>query len=875
MAERPTEHRAAHERLSTGGLARWYRACATHPRRVFLSWVGIVAALIVLLVTIGGSLKDEFDIPGSDTQKATDLIESEFASEQGGVLNLVFAAPSGGRLDTPENKQAVEDAVAKLKSQPFKPTEDKAGIESVSDPFDPNRFSDDKRIAYAEAQFDRVIFDKDRAAVVAVQDAVRETVEPAGLTVEFNGDAEFPPIEQGPQEGLGLLMALIVLIVVFRTFVAVTIPILLALTALATAFVLLFILAGLTDINTITPLLVSMIGLGVGIDYSLFIVTRFRQLLHEGLTPVDAAAEAGASAGRAVLFAGLTVAISVTGLAFFGLDFVTKLGIGSALGVLTTVAIANSLLISVLAKLGKSRGVGIEILLFVITLGFYGWVWAYRNQKKIKEHAGVGPGGLLGLVLWVLLNPVSAFLIPGEIRKLYQQAERESPVSAWTGLWLFPFGVLIVPAIVWFVKVQRALDRYREGASAEVEERMPAIDRLKVPLLPRIDDSEEAREKTPIARWGRFVTAHAKVVFPVVLILILALAGTSALVRLGASDQGTQPKEQTARRAYDLLAEGFGPGFNGPIPIVVDVNGDGRAPEEIHDGVQGLPGVASVGEPQFNDEKTVAIVFVTPTSAPQDEATGELVDRLRNDVVPVATQGGDAVAYVSGQTAAFKDIAERIMERLPIFLLYIIGVTFLVLAMAFRSIVISLTAAITTIMSAFVGFGVLTLVVQEGHLMSLTGLDRTGPIETFVPPIAFAILFGLSMDYMVFLMSRIREEHVHGLNTREAVEHGIAAIGRVVVAAALIMGTVFAAFVLTPDRISKEFGLLLAVAILTDALIIRMTLVPAFLTLMGEKSWYIPGWLDRLLPNVTIESPHEREIPPVPPGKPSSEPAGG
>jgi RND superfamily putative drug exporter len=202
------------------------------------------------------------------------------------------------------------------------------------------------------------------------------------------------------------------------------------------------------------------------------------------------------------------------------------------------------------------------------------------------------------------------------------------------------------------------------------------------------------------------------------------------------------------------------------------------------------------------------------------------------------------------------------MERLPLFLLYIVGVTFLVLAMAFRSIVISLTAAITTILSAFVGFGVLTLVVQEGHLLSLTGLDRTGPIETFVPPIAFAILFGLSMDYMVFLMSRIREEHVHGLRTRAAVEHGINAIGRVVVAAALIMGTVFAAFILTADRISKEFGLLLAIAILTDALIVRMTLVPAFLTLMGEKAWYMPRWLDRILPDVTIEPPHDREAPP-------------
>jgi RND superfamily putative drug exporter len=611
----------------------------------------------------------------------------------------------------------------------------------VGDPFSEDTFSDDGRIAYAEAQFDETIEDEDRDEVVAVEDAVRETVEPVGVTVEYNGEAEFPPIEQGTSEALGLLAAIIVLLVVFRTFVAALIPIALALAALATAFLLLFILAGFLEINTITPILVSMIGLGVGIDYSLFIVTRFRQLLHDGLSPRDAAAEAGASAGRAVIFAGVTVAISVSGLAFFGLDFVTKLGVGSALGVLTTVLIANSLLLAVLALLGRK------------------------------------------------------------------------------------------------------------------------IDRLKVPFLRAIDDSEEGRNKTLVARWGRFVTANARFVFPIVLVLILALAATSALVRLGAADQGTQPKEQTSRRAYDLLAEGFGPGFNGPIPIVVDVNDDPQAPQRIYEGVQGTEDVASVREPELNDKGTVAIVFVTPASAPQDEATDELVDRLRETVVPAATAGGDAVAYVSGQTAAFKDIADRIIDRMPLFLIYIIGVTLILLAMAFRSIVVSATAAITTILSAFVGFGVLTLVVQEGHLLGLTGLDRTGPIETFVPPIAFAILFGLSMDYMVFIMSRIREEHVHGLRTRDAVEHGIAAIGRVVVAAALIMSTVFAAFILSADRIPKEFGLLLAIAILTDALIVRMTLVPALLTLLREKSWYIPRWLDRLLPNLTIEPPHDGETP--------------
>ena len=717
-------------------------------------WIGLVIILVALVATVGGSLRDEFEIPGSETQKATDLIKSEFASEQGAVLNIVFAAPEGERLDTPEREAAIEKAIARLESPEFKPKGDQAGVESVGDPFSEDTVSDDGRIAYTEAQFDQTIETEDREEVVAVEDAVRETVEPAGVTVEFNGEAEFPPVEQGTSEALGLLAAIIVLLLVFRTFVAMIIPIMLAITALATAFLLLFILAGLTDINTITPILVSMIGLGVGIDYSLFIVTRFRQLLHDGLSPRDAASEAGASAGRAVLFAGLTVAISVSGLAFIGLDFVTKLGIGSALGVLTTVLIANSLLLAVLALLGHK------------------------------------------------------------------------------------------------------------------------IDRLKVPFLRRVDDSDVGREKTLIARWGRFVTANAKLVFPVVLVVIVALALTTTLVRLGAADQGTQPKEQTSRRAYDLLAEGFGPGFNGPIPIVVDVNGDPQAPKKIQDRVQGLPDVASVGKPQFNDERTVAIVFVTPESAPQDEETDKLVDRLRDDAVPAATAGGDAVAYVSGQTAAFKDIADQIIERMPYFLLYIIGVTLIVLAMAFRSIVVSATAAVTTLLSAFAGFGVLGLVVQEGHLLGLTGLDQTGPIETFVPPIAFAILFGLSMDYMVFLMSRIREEHVHGLQTRAAVEHGISAIGRVVVAAALIMGTVFAAFILSADRIPKEFGLLLAVAILTDALIVRMTLVPAFLTLLGEKSWYIPRWLDRLLPNITIESPHERETPLALDVERSTEPVG-
>ncbi len=881
--------------MATGALASWYRACATHPWRVIGAWLVIIPTLIVSVLTFGGELRDEFSIPGSDTQRATDLIEAEFSSEQGAVLNVVFAAPEGETLKTPEREAAINDLVAKLQTDEFAPQGDKVGLSSVADPFEDDTFSDDGRIGYFQAQFNDVITDKDRDQVVAVEDEARAVLDPVGITVEFNGEAEFPPLEQGLSELIGILVALFVLLFLFRTLVATVIPIWLALTAVGTAFILLYLLAAATDINTVTPILVSMIGLGVGIDYSLFIITRFRQLLHGGLSPEDSAAEAGASAGRAVLFAGLTVAISVSGLALIGLDFVTKLGIGSALGVLTTVLIANSLLISVLAKLGTRRSVGVEILLFVITLGFYGWVWAYRTFRYTRQETGAGLGGLPGLAVWVLLQPVAAFLVPAQVGQMVRARGGDRAPGVWTGILLLPFSLTygaivgaaffslnpvtlavtalggLIPAVIWFWLVQRAIIAYEE--SAGVPTAACAIDRLKVPIIKRVDDSDAGREKTLVAKWGRFVTNHPGPVFAVVLVVILAAGATSALVRLGTADQGTQPTEQTARRAYDLLAEGFGAGFNAPIPIVVKINDDPGAPDRIYEGVQKLPGVASVNEPQLNDEETVAIVFVTPDSAPQDEATDKLIDHLRSDVVPAATAGGDARAYVSGLNAAFKDIADQIISRMPLFLLYIIGVTFIVLAMAFRSIVVSATAALTTILSAFVGFGVLTLVVQEGHLLGLTGLDKTGPIETFVPPIAFAILFGLSMDYMVFLMSRIREEHVHGLNTKDAVAHGIAAIGRVIVAAALIMGSVFAAFILSTDRIPKEFGLLLAVAILTDALLVRMTLVPAFFTLLGEKTWYIPRWLDKILPNVTIEAPHNGDDRPAPSAIPAEEPA--
>ena len=352
---------------------------------------------------------------------------------------------------------------------------------------------------------------------------------------------------------------------------------------------------------------------------------------------------------------------------------------------------------------------------------------------------------------------------------------------------------------------------------------------------------------------------------PIVTVFLLLLASPVLAARLGLADAGTAPRDQTTRKAYDLLSSGFGPGFTEPIPVVIDLQSDHAAAGKIGAALARVPGITQVETPVYNKKDrnaaSVAIVNTYGKYAPQDSHTDGIVSALRHTVIPQTLTGSTARAYVSGSNAAFTDIGHQIYSRAPWFLLYIIGITFVVLTMAFRSALIALKAALTTLLSALVGFGVLTFVVQQGHGMGVIGLDRTGPIESFVPPIAFAILFGLSMDYEVFLMSRIREEHVHGEDTVSAVKDGVAGVGRVIVAAALIMSSVFFSFLLSPERVSKEFGLLLGVAILTDALLMRLTFVPAFLTVLRERSWAIPRWLDRALPNITIEAPGERPQP--------------
>ncbi len=745
------EQRLAH----TGALARWAGHCARHPWRVVGTWLAAIVVLVGLNVAFHGTLVNEFKVPGTDFQKATDLINAKFGTQKGAPLRVVIAAPAGETLDSPARRSAIAKMVAQAEAGVRKLDANLKNASAIADPLaqGSNQLSDSGRVAYFDAQFDRTGFELPRSSVVNLEDQLKATGASAGLQVAFTGEAESPPPEDFLSIVLGLLAGFVILLVLFRALVPTAIPLLFAIAAVMTAFLLLFLLARFTNFNTIVTLLVPMIGLGVGIDYTLFIVTRFRQMLHDGLEPRDAAAAAGATAGRAVIFAGITVAISVTGLALIGIDFITKLGIGSALGVLTAVLLANSLLPAVLALLGH----------------------------KIDS-------GRLGM---------------------------------------------------------RSVNESREGQS-----------------------------RTLVAAWGRFVSRNARFVLPVVVVALLALASPVLKVRLGLADAGTAPKGETIRTAYDLLSGtgGFGPGFTSPIPVVIDLRSDHSAADKIQQAMQQVPGIAQVEKPIYNaktaDAASVAIVNAYSKYSPQDSKTDTIVSTLRHTTIPSTLTGSSAQAYVSGQNAAFTDIGSKIISNAPWFLLYVVGVTFLVLTMAFRSVVIALKAALTTLLSALVGFGMLVFIVQLGHGMGLVGLDHTGPIESFVPPITFAILFGLSTDYEVFLMSRVREEHIHRPDTAAAVREGVAGVGRVIVAASLIMSTVFFAFLLNPDRVSKEFALLLGIAIITDALLVRMTLVPALLTLLGERAWAMPGWLDRALPNLTIEPPMEPRAAEVAPATP-------
>jgi RND superfamily putative drug exporter len=382
------------------------------------------------------------------------------------------------------------------------------------------------------------------------------------------------------------------------------------------------------------------------------------------------------------------------------------------------------------------------------------------------------------------------------------------------------------------------------------------IDRLK---LPGTKPANEKREGGLVSKIANLTEHHPKKVLLATLAFVLTLAIPVMSLNLGTADDGTAPSSTTKRKAYDLLAEGFGPGFNGPLFVAVDQSKSKDVTADLSKAFAATDNVAAVSPAVTNESGDTAQIAVYPITSPQSTETSDLVDELRNDVVPATLAGTGAKAYVGGATAANDDIATKMLNRFPLFLLFIVGITFIVLTMAFRSIVIATKAALTTLLSAAAAFGVLVAVFEWGWFQGLIGLDVTGPTASYLPVIVLSILFGLSMDYEVFLASRIREEYVKGGDARKAVVDGVNGVGRVIMAAAVIMGVVFSAFILTDDRTVKSFGVGLAIAILIDALVIRMLLVPAVMHLLRDKAWYMPRWLDRILPKLTIEAPEEEE----------------
>ena len=707
-----------------GPLGALARGCAHHPVRTIVIWTVALVAIVLSSNAFGGTLVNEFSIPGSETQSALDLLSEKFPERSGDSAQIVFATDEGTLTDA----QAHADIDAARAA-----AADVPGVTTVGDPYSGTGggISRDGTIGFVDVQFDQPAAELDDQVVLQLEDDVRAATADSDLQVELGGtvmDSVQP--ESHTSEVLGLIAAMIVLLVVLGSMMAMAVPITTALISVGIGMSMLMLAARFTDFNEVTPILAVMIGLGVGIDYSLFIVTRFRQALGEGQDSREAAITATTTAGRAVLFAGLTVAVSISGLAVVGIPFVTNLGVGAAMTVVGAVVTAVTLLPAVLSLLGHRISWG---------------RLPTRARRTTRTEHGV------------------------------------------------------------------------------------------------------------FYRWGGFVARHPKSLALVALAAVVLLAVPATDQRLGTADAGTNPKDTTTRKAYDLLAEGFGPGFNGPLLVAVDQGDDPHAVEKLTKAIAADPGVATVVPPLYNQADDTAQIPVVLTSAPQSEQTAETLDRLRAEVVPEALEGSSAHAYVGGATATYEDIASKVTDRMGWFLLYIVGITFLILAMAFRSVVVAAKAAGTTMLSAAAAFGALTAVFEWGWFGNLIGLDVTGPTESFIPMMVLSILFGLSMDYEVFLVSRIREEYVRGGDARAAVRTGVGAIGKVIVAAGIIMGVVFWAFVLSDDRTVKAFGLGLGVAILVDALVVRMVLVPAVMHLLGRHAWYIPRWLDRALPAITIE----------------------
>ena len=729
-------------------LARW---STTHRRYVLLGWLALPVIVIAFAASAGTNYSNNFTLPSSGAQRAADLLQRSFPAQAGDRDTIVYRVSSGTVLDQSVRSRmsATFAEVAKLPhvAGVISPYGTGTGAKTVSA---------NGQIAFATVVFDKKANLLPKSAPEAVVRVARAAARP-GLEVELGGQA----IEMTEQAGfgistaVGLMAAIVVLLLTFGSLVAMGLPIVTALFGLGTGLGAIALFTHVVDTPNFSSELAAMIGLGVGIDYSLFILTRFREAyVTPGPTFGDAresVVQAMDTAGRAVLFAGCTVVIALLGMMLLGVSFLYGVAISASIGVLLVMLASLTLLPALLTFAGRRVA---------------------RPSRRARARA----------------------------RRLH------------------------------------AAGASANGAS---EDAPPAT-------------------ATPVGggawlRWSRFVQRRPLKIATASALLMLVIAAPATALRLGSSDASNDPSGQTTHRAYELLAQGFGQGFNGPLLVVAKIPTRASAPVEgLRTAIAATPDVAAVAPARINPAGNVATISVYPRSSPQAYATTQLVERLRSTVVPPVSARTGMTVYVGGVTAGAVDFATVLGHKLPLFIGVVVLLSALLLMIVFRSLVIPLQAALMNLLSISASLGVIVAIFQWGWLKSLTGV-QAGPIESFIPVMLFAIVFGLSMDYEVFLVSRIHERWTHTRESSRAVAEGLALTGRVVTAAAAIMVCVFLSFMLGEDRVIKEFGLSLASAVFLDALVVRCLMLPAVLHLVGRRTWLLPAWLQRLLPRVNIE----------------------
>ncbi|MEU7224505.1 MMPL family transporter [Streptomyces chrestomyceticus] len=714
-------------------------------RFVALIWVALLAVAGVGAATASSPAADSFSVPGTESQKTFDLLGERFPGTKadGATARVVFKAPDGQQVTAPAQKKAVEKVVGELKSS-------SPQVASVSDPYLAKGVARDGKIAYAQVTYKVSGFELTDEARDALKDAAQHGRD-AGLTVEIGGNALQAMPETGATEIIGIVISAVVLVITFGALIAAGLPLLTALIGVGIGVSSITALGSVLDLSSTTSTLAMMIGLAVGIDYALFIVSRYRSELAEGREREEAAGRATGTAGSAVVFAGLTVVIALVGLSVVNIPMLTKMGI----------AAAGTVVIAVLVAL------------------------------------------------------------------------------------------TLIPALLGFAGKRVLSRKARKGAAAPGE--------------------AEGGKPNMGTRWARFVLRRPVAVLLAGVVGLGVIAVPAGSLEMGLPDDGAQPTSTTQRKAYDLLSDGFGPGFNGPLMLVVDGQGSKdpkAAAARVAGTVAKLDGVAAVTPPTFNQAGDTALLNVVPKSKPSSTETEDLVHEIRGKAGDAA-RDADAQALVTGTTAMNIDVSEKLNDALLPYLALVVGLAFLLLMVVFRSVLVPLKAALGFLLSVVAALGAVVAVFQWGWLADLFGVEQTGPVMSMMPIFMVGVVFGLAMDYEVFLVTRMREAFVHGERPGQAVVTGFRHGARVVTAAAVIMISVFAGFIGSSESMIKMIGFGLAVAVFFDAFVVRMALVPAVLALLGRAAWWLPKWLQRALPNVDVEGEQlQKHLAPEADGKP-------